>query len=258
MENENSSAKSGAGIWESSPKVTFALGLVAGIAIMATIALVIVLNFLMSGKGFKALAATGGTNPPAAAAQPTQPTDVVPEQPAGPLAEVDEATDHILGPKDAKVTLVEYSDFECPYCLRHNATMDQIKATYKNDVRVIFRHFPLSFHPQAQKAAEASECAADQGKFWEMHDAIFAANEAGTMSVDKWKSIAKDLGLDSAKFDKCLDSGEKAADITQDETEGQMAGVQGTPATFINGELVSGAIPFESFKQIIEQAGAVN
>ncbi|MFZ6016004.1 MAG: DsbA family protein [Patescibacteria group bacterium] len=250
MEN---SPKQGQTIWESSPKVTFALGLIAGIAVMSTIALVVILNFLMSGKQLGA-AAQNTVNQPAAN-QPAQvPDDAadVPSVPSQPVAAVDETRDHVWGNKDAKVTVIEYSDFECPFCGRHYGTMKQIKDAYPNDVRVVFRHFPLSFHPEAQKAGEAAECAADQGKFWEMYDKIFESNLAGDMSVAKWKQVAKDLGLDSAKFDGCLDSGEKASRVTEDLNEGSMAGVEGTPATFVNGELVSGALPFESFKQMID------
>jgi protein-disulfide isomerase len=131
--------------------------------------------------------------------------------------------------------------------------MDQVLKDYPNDVRFIYRNFPLSFHPNAQKAAEAAECAGVQGKYWEMHDEIFKANTAGTMSVDKWKQVAGDLKLDTAKFNKCLDSGEMAARVSQDQAEGSSAGVQGTPATFVNGQLVEGAVPLASFKTIIDQ-----
>jgi len=161
-------------------------------------------------------------------------------------------TDHVTGPANAKVTLIEYSDFECPYCLRHYDTTKQIMQAYPNDVRVVYRHFPLSFHANAQKAAEAAECAGAQGKFWEMHDKIYEANRAEKMGVDAWKQAAKDLKLDSAKFDKCLDSGETAKRIASDQEEGSGAGVAGTPATFVNGEMVEGALPFDSFKSKID------
>jgi len=248
------SSKSGQSIWDSSPKITFALGLIAGVAVMSTIALVFILNFLMSGKGFGALAQ--GTNP-TVQANPTADTNPTPSANTNPTyadpRPVDASRDHVWGDANAAVTLIEYSDFECPYCSRHYGTINQIKQAYPNNVRIVYRHFPLSFHPEAEKAAEASECAADQGKFWEMHDGIFEANLAGTMSVAKWKEIAKDLGLDTNKFDKCLDGGEKAARVAEDLNEGSGAGVEGTPATFVNGQLVSGALPFESFKQIIDQ-----
>ncbi len=248
MENKQSQS-----IWESSPKTTFALGLIAGVAVMSTIALVFVLNFLMSGKSFGALAQGSNTapaqNPTVADAGADIPAEL---PPANDVRPVDASRDHIWGNADAKVTLIEYSDFECPFCGRHYSTMKQLKEAYPNDIRVVFRHFPLSFHAEAQKAAEASECAADQGKFWEMYDIIFEANLAGDMSVSKWKSAASDLGLDTEKFNNCLDSGEKAARVAEDLNEGSGAGVEGTPATFVNGQVVSGALPFDSFKQIID------
>ncbi|MBD3281250.1 thioredoxin domain-containing protein [Candidatus Uhrbacteria bacterium] len=245
----------GQSIWEASPKTTFALGLIAGVAVMSTVALIFVLNFLMSGKSFGALAQV--TDRPAEQAQPAaaDPTALDPAQeapPSNPVKAVDPSTDHVWGNPDAKITLIEYSDFECPFCGKHYQTMKQLKEDYPNDIKVVFRHFPLSFHQEAQKAAEASECAADQGKFWEMYDKIFEANLAGEMNVAKWKSIAADLGLDTEKFNNCLDSGETASRVAEDLNEGSGAGVQGTPGTFVNGELVEGALPYESFKQIID------
>ena len=257
MEQPIETSKEGTSLWQGNPKTMFALGLVAGVAIMSTVALVFILNFVLSGRNLNALAAGTNTNQPAQVAQqPTaDPTAQQPTQPSAPPKAVDPKVDHILGPVNAKVTLIEYSDFECPYCLKHYDTTKQIEAAYPKDVRIVYRHFPLSFHANAQKAAEASECAAAQGKFWEMHDKIFEANRAQKMGVDAWKQAAKDLKLDSAKFDKCLDSGEMAARVAADQTEGSGAGVAGTPATFVNGELIEGALPFDSFKAKIEAAG---
>jgi len=256
MENSEQ-PKEPTNIWQGNPKTMFALGLITGVAAMSTIALVFVLNTLLSGKGFGALAATNNQQAAAQVAQqPTNPTAQQPTTPSSPPKAVDATRDHIFGNKDAKVTLIEYSDFECPYCAKHFDTMEQIKKAYPKDVRIVYRHFPLSFHPEAQKAAEASECAAAQGKFWEMYTKIFEANKAQKMSVATWKQSAKDLGLDSAKFDKCLDGGEMAKRVAEDQSEGSNAGVGGTPATFVNGELVEGALPFDSFKTKIEAAGA--
>ncbi|MBU2566242.1 DsbA family protein [Patescibacteria group bacterium] len=259
MDSQNHTNKQGSSIWESNPRVMFALGIVAGVAIVSTIGLVLVFNFLMSGRSFNAQAMAGQTANPTAAPTQAQPTtDPTAAAPSLPPAAVDETRDHVYGPADAKVTIIEYSDFECPYCLRHYTTLQQIKKDFPNDVRVVFRHYPLSFHPEAQKAAEASECAADQGKFWEMYDKIFAANEAGNMGVDVWKAAAKELGLNTDEFNKCLDGGSKASRVAEDLSEGQNIGVEGTPASFVNGELISGAIPYETFKGIIQQAGATN
>jgi len=226
--------------------VSFMLGLFLGAAVIGVLAFSAI--FLLSaGKGAPAannnvVAVNENANVNEAAA-PATPT----EMPALTAA------DHVWGNKDAKVTLMIYSDFECPYCSRHFDTVKQIEAAYKDTVKIVFRHFPLSFHPEAEKASEAAECASEQGKFWEMHDLIFAANKAGKMSVDQWKTDAKTLGLDTKKFNDCLDSGKTAATISADEQGGIAAGVEGTPATFINNNFVSGAMPFESFKTLIDQ-----
>lgn len=160
--------------------------------------------------------------------------------------------DYFIGGKDAKVVLIEYTDFECPFCLKHFETMDKVKKTYSDKIKVVARHFPLSFHANAQKAAEAAECAGEQGKFWQMYDALFAANAGKSMGVDKWKSEAKKMGLNATKFNECLDSAKYADKIEKQISAGAAAGVDGTPATFINGQLVSGALPFEQFKAIID------
>lgn len=231
-------------------KTSFFLGLTIGIAATSTLSLIGLFVLIFSGQNLGEnkkenvnQVGTVNTN----IEQPSNP------EPA-PLAEVPPVTadDYVKGNQNAKVTLIEYSDFQCPYCARHYDTINQIIKNYGDKVRVIFRHFPLSFHPEAEKAAEASECAGEQGKFWQMHDAIFEANLAGEMSVAKWKETAKKLGLNTKQFNNCLDSGKYAEKIRQQMISGSAAGVEGTPATFVNGELVSGAIPYEQFKQIID------
>ena len=159
--------------------------------------------------------------------------------------------DHIRGDFNAPITLVEFSDFECPFCARHYPTMNKILSEYSGKVKWVYKHFPLGFHSNAQKAAEASECAAEQGKFWEYHDKLFENFSQG-YSLEKFKQWAKDLGLNSGKFNDCLDSGKFAQKVQADYQEGIQEGVKGTPATFVNGRLVSGALPYEVFKQIIE------
>lgn len=161
-----------------------------------------------------------------------------------------EATGPSKGPDDAKVTIVEFSDFECPFCSRVNPTVQQVMDAYPGQVKVVFRHFPLSFHPNAQKAGEASMCAHDQGKFWEMHDVLFENQKA--LDVQSLKNHAKGLGLDTAAFDSCLDSGKHAATVRADMAAGEAAGVSGTPAFFVNGVPLSGAVPFEQFKTVID------
>lgn len=157
------------------------------------------------------------------------------------------------GPQDAKVTLIEVSEFQCPYCSRHNPTMERIMEEYAGQVRRVWVHFPLiSIHPNAMKASEAVECAGEQNKdkFWELHDKIFVNQKA--IAVDDIKGYAKEIGLDTAKFNDCLDSGKYTAKVQQQTQAGQAAGVSGTPGTFVNGELVKGAYPFETFKQLID------
>ena len=161
--------------------------------------------------------------------------------------------DHIRGAFKAPVTLVEYSDFECPFCGRAYPTFKKLLTDYSGKVRLVYKHFPLGFHPNAQKAAEASECADEQGKFWEYHDKLFE-NQPGGYSLDKFKQWAKDLNLKTAKFNDCLDSGKYAGKVQADATDGQKRGVQGTPATFVNGQLVSGAMPYENFQAVVDQA----
>jgi protein-disulfide isomerase len=161
-----------------------------------------------------------------------------------------EATGPSKGPDNAPITIVEFSDFQCPFCSRANTTVDEVMKQYGDKVRLVFRHFPLSFHQEAPKAAEASACADDQKKFWEYHDKLFA--NQGALKVDDLKKHAADLGLDTARFNECLDSGKKAELVKKDMAAGEKVGVSGTPAFFINGVALSGAVPAEDFKAIID------
>ncbi|HWV39327.1 MAG TPA: thioredoxin domain-containing protein [Vulgatibacter sp.] len=160
------------------------------------------------------------------------------------------ATGPSKGPADAPVTIVAFSDFQCPFCSRVNPTLTQVLDTYEDQVRLVFRDFPLPFHDKAQKAAEAGHCAAEQGKFWEMHDQMFANQRA--LDVPALKGYAKEVGVDEAKFDECLDGGKMAELVKKNMADGQDAGVTGTPAFFINGKMLSGALPFEEFKRAID------
>lgn len=154
------------------------------------------------------------------------------------------------GDKNAKVTIVLYEDFECPFCQKHHETVKQIISKYGNKVRVVWKHFPLSFHLNAQPAANAAECAGEQGKFWEYADKLFP-NQANYGNA-LWAKLAGELKLDINKFNSCVSSKKYQAKIDADTDEGAQNGVQGTPATFINDQLVSGALPFTNFEQIIE------
>lgn len=160
------------------------------------------------------------------------------------------ATGPAKGPANAPVTIVEFSDFQCPFCSRLTPTIKQVEEKYGNKVRVVFRQFPLPMHQNAEKAAEASLCALDQGKFWELHDAMFSNQQE--LGVDQLKAKAASLGLNAEKFNKCLDSGEKAAAIQADVKAGSAAGVNGTPAMFINGRFLNGAVPLDNITTVID------
>lgn len=154
------------------------------------------------------------------------------------------------GPKNAPVTIVEFSDFECPYCGAAHDTVEQVMSAYAGKVRLVYRQFPLGFHPHAAKAAEASLCAADQGKFWEYHDVLFK-NQKKLDPADL-KTHASAVGLDTQKFGQCLESGDKKKAVDADQQAGMQAGVGGTPAFFINGIFLNGAQPLEEFKKVID------
>jgi protein-disulfide isomerase len=154
------------------------------------------------------------------------------------------------GPANAPITIVEFSDFQCPFCSRVNPTLAQVREKYGDKVRIVFRQYPLPFHQQAAKAAEASLCANEQGKFWEMHDAMFGNQSA--LQVEQLKAKAAELGMNADQFNSCIDSGKHAATVQADMKDGSAAGVNGTPAMFINGRFISGAVPFEQVAQVID------
>ncbi len=159
------------------------------------------------------------------------------------------------GDPDAKVKIIEYSDFQCPYCVRfYSDTEGQIMSEYVDtgEASFEFRHFPLNFHEHAEKAAEAAECAADQGDFWGMHDMIYS-NGVGKGS-STFKAYAKDLGLNEDLFANCLDSGAMKLRVAEDIVSGRSAGITGTPSFLINGKLITGARPIDDFRQAIDDA----
>ena len=166
--------------------------------------------------------------------------------------------DAVLGKKDAPITIIEFSDYQCPFCGRHyTETHKQLVKEYVDTgkAKIVFRDFPLSFHPEAQKSAEAAECVRDVAKtnkdaaYFKMHDKLFE-NQA-TLSVENYKKWAKEMGYD---ITSCLDSGKFASEVTKDQADGQAAGVQGTPSFVINGQLIVGAQPYAAFKQAIDAA----
>ncbi len=170
--------------------------------------------------------------------------------------------DAALGDVNAPVTIIEFSDYECPFCRRFwKETLPELKKQYidTGKVRFVYRDYPLSFHPGAQPAAEAAECAGDQNKYWEMHDAIFAQQDkqgSGTIQfgVTELKQWARTAGLNAAAFNECLDSQKYKSEVQKDFADGGKVNVDGTPTFFINGKRLVGAQPFTAFQAAIEEA----
>ncbi|HEX7017622.1 MAG TPA: thioredoxin domain-containing protein, partial [Patescibacteria group bacterium] len=200
----------------------------------------------------------------------TQPTAALPtdQGPTGPTAdqlaampEVGDA-DHIRGNANAKVVLVEYSDYECPFCGRFHPTMQQLMTDFGDEIAWVYRHYPLPFHPNAQKSAEGGECVAELGgeeAFWNYTDALFEVNiRDGQLSPEAITTAATGAGVNEAAFTECLDSGRMAQVVQDQMSAGSSAGVSGTPGTFIvvDGEakeLIPGAVPVEQAKTMVEQ-----
>jgi protein-disulfide isomerase len=169
-----------------------------------------------------------------------------------PRVDVDVAsTDPVKGPANAPITIVEYSDFQCPYCARVNPTLDQVRKAYGDKVRIVFKDFPLPNHPEAPKAAEAAHCAGEQAKYWELHDRMFANQQA--LHVPQIKEYASALGLDMNAFNQCLDSGKHAGRVAENVKSGEALGVGSTPTLYVNGRPVVGAQPFDYFKAVIDE-----
>lgn len=172
--------------------------------------------------------------------------------------------DVVLGNNDAPVTIVEFSDYQCPFCRRYfKNTFSEIEKDYikTGKVKYVFRDFPLEFHKQAPKAAEAAHCAGEQGRYWDMHNKIF--DNQSEIQVESLKKYAADIGLDAGSFNSCLDSGKYASEIDKDSDDGRKIAVSGTPTFFIGksrlnskeitGTRIVGARPLSSFKTIIDQ-----
>lgn len=167
----------------------------------------------------------------------------------------------ILGKENAKVTMIEFSDFECPFCKRYfDETLSQVIKEYVDTgkVKLYYRHFPLDFHAAAMPSALASECANEQGKFWEYHDKIFAeqdkiAGKTADIITTQLKTWAQELGLNTSRFDSCLDNAKYQVNVDGDLNDGRTAGISGTPTFFINGERIVGAQPFAAFKAVIDE-----
>ena len=247
-------AKTGSGIFDgASPKLTFLFGFIAGVALTGIIGLAIVLpKVYSSSKTSTAAAATNTTNTAAAAATFSNVKAVT-------------SADLMRGDKNAKLTLVEFSDLECPYCKTFHATMKQMLTDYAGKVNWVYRNFPLSFHANGQKEAEAQLCVGKLGgqtKEWDFIDKIYertTSNGTG-FALTALGPLAKEVGVDQTKFQSCLDSNEMAQTVKDQEADGTTGGVTGTPTTLIvdqNGKTldgIPGAYPIDQAKAYIDKA----
>lgn len=164
---------------------------------------------------------------------------------------IDVGKSPVKGPENAKVTIIEFSDFQCPYCSRGRDTMDQVLKAYPNDVKVVFKNLPLPFHNEAMPAAKAALAAGKQGKFFEYHDELFDNQQK--LSEEFYLEAAKKLSLDVEKFKKDLQDPAIEAQIKEDMEVARKNGIQGTPGFFVNGVAVRGAYPLEHFKGLIDR-----
>lgn len=162
------------------------------------------------------------------------------------------ATGPSRGPASAPVTIVEFSDFQCPFCAQAVPILRQVSDAYGDRVRIVYRDFPLdSVHPLARKAAEAARCADEQGKFWDYHDKLFASQPA--LEIDGLKKYAQEIGLDGSAFAACLSSSKFKNAVDKDVQEGQKAGVDGTPTFFVNGRPFVGVPSFDTIRGVIDE-----
>lgn len=234
-------------------KMDFITGFLAGVSFISVIFIMMLILVLVS---FVSKETSVGNRPP-------KWNDAVINNEANKVDKVDKGTgasvpspaiidtskDYVRGAKNAAIILVEYSDFECPFCKKHSPTIDQLLKDYEGKIGFVYKHYPLPFHKNAQKAAEAAECAGEQGKFWEMHDKLFGTDD---LSVEGVKKLAKGLKLNTSQFNKCLDDGKYEQKIKDQTQEAAKLGATGTPATFVNGYKISGAYPVSLFKEVID------
>jgi protein-disulfide isomerase len=235
-----------------SPTQVFFGGAVLGLLVICTLGFFVLLSGAFGSVGggatdVKGVAANVGAGQGSGDVVAPTPTNIT-------VKEVGK-DDHITGAKKAKVTLIEYSDFECPFCGRFVPTVQSVLDNYGDSVRVVYRHFPLSFHPQARPAANASECASEQGKFWEFHDDLFERQDS--LSSATFSAIAKDIGLNISKFESCVSAKKYDQKVSDDIASGTAAGVNGTPHTILISEdgrtiPLSGALPFEQVRASID------
>jgi len=181
------------------------------------------------------------------------PIEVYLDKPMAPKFKVNTDGSASFGPSDAKVTVVEFSDFQCPFCAKGADIVNELKKKYKGKVKFVFKHFPLPFHKQAEKAAVAAECVHEQdaAKFWKMHDAMFA--DQAKLSEKDLIATAKKLGADEKKMSECLKTNKHLAKVKKDFAEGKELGIDSTPTFYVNGKIVNGAQPIEVFSELIEE-----
>lgn len=256
MQEQGSSRGSSNPLGGMSQTQMFVFGIISGILVLCTIGFFILLGIMMNGGSF-------GSGTPSAAGPNIVAPNPNPAPGANPqisVRPVDSKTDHIRGNKDAKVSIVTYTDFECPFCKRFHPTMEQIIAQYGDDVRWVYRQLPLdSLHAQARSEALATECAAEQGKFWELADLIFEKTPSNDgLDLTQMSNYAKEIGLNVNKFNECWNSQKYASAVQEDEADAQNAGAQGTPYSVVigpNGELVpvNGAQPYAQVEAAIKQ-----
>ncbi len=236
------------------PTQMFIAGLIGGVLVLCTIGFFILLGMTLSG-------GEGDSNEKIAV-NPTPTAPAGGEEPAGaPAIRPVTEDDHIRGGKNAKVTIVEYTDLECPFCKRFHGTTQEVLKKYGNDVRLVIRHFPLDqLHQQARQEAMATECAAEQGKFWELIDIIFEKTTSNDgLDLAKLPEYAKQAGVkDITKFNKCIADNKYADAIAADEQDAQAAGAQGTPYSVVlgpNGQAIpiNGAQPLAAVQATIDQ-----
>jgi len=155
------------------------------------------------------------------------------------------------GPQDAPVLIIEFADYECPYCQQIDLELKKLQEEFAGKVAVAFKDFPLPMHSHAAKAAEAARCAAEQGNFWDFHDLLFGGHKK--LELAQLKEYARTLKLDAVRFDQCLDAGEQAAAVRKDFEQAQRLGLTGTPSFFINGHFLSGAVKYDTLREVVEQ-----
>lgn len=241
-----------------SPKLTFIFGLIAGLAVVSVIGFVVLLTGTLRSKGNT----DDGGAPVVVAPSPTPSPTPAPEDQVGSFRPIDASRDHVRGDKDAKVSVIEYSDLECPFCKTFHNTMRETMDKYNGKVQWVYRHFPLAqLHSKAPKEAEAAECAASLGgndSFWKYIDRVFAVTPSNNgLDAAELPKIAVAIGLNQKKFEDCLSSGKFTSKVQEDENDAVSAGGRGTPySVVVAGDQkipVSGAVPAFELQQILDQ-----